>query len=97
MKCTTRNSTIAFVLVGLLLSVSVLLAKGPTDEVDAPRDAKGVLKERLALLKEIAELRRTAYEQGNEQLDTVLAADVELSEAEIELAATPAERVAIRE
>jgi outer membrane protein TolC len=58
---------------------------------------QSLLKERLKVLQEIAELRTTAFEAGQVGMTAVLAAQREVTLAKIELAAALAERVAARE
>lgn len=97
MNCNRRNLTIVLAFISLLISVSVLRAKGRTDRADRPVTAQTLLKERLAVLKEIAKLRRVAHEQGDESIDAVLAAEDQVAAAELELATVPAERIAALE
>lgn len=60
-------------------------------------DVENILRERLAILQEMANLRRDAYRTGEATLHSTLAADQTLLDAQLELAKNPAERVRIRE
>jgi hypothetical protein len=80
---------------GLLLSVSIAIARDAADESNAPRKLDNVLNERVAVLREIAKLRRAAHNRGEAKLDACLVADVDVLEAELELAQDPEKRIAL--
>jgi outer membrane protein TolC len=60
-------------------------------------EVEAVLRERLAALSDAAKFSREKYQMGTITFDRVLAAEINLGQAELELAATSAERVRIRE
>jgi outer membrane protein TolC len=56
-----------------------------------------LLKERLAVLDEVAKLNRAAYERGEASTEAVLASESDVLLAKLELSTTQDERIAIRE
>lgn len=60
-------------------------------------DVAMVLQQRLVLLQEAAMLAHASYRQGEQRLTVVLAANQQVLEAELELAATHADRLKIRQ
>ena len=55
-----------------------------------------LLKKRLDVLQQIAKLRRAAYLQGEAGLNSVIRSQLDVLDAQLELAVKPAERIAIR-
>ena len=80
----------------LLLASGVLSAaeESKSPDMGAVRD---LLQERLTVLAEIVELQRKGYELGEVQINLLLTGEADLLSAKLELAQTPAERIAILE
>lgn len=64
--------------------------------VHANVHVRAILKKRLDVLREIARQQRTAYVAGEAGISSVIRADVNVLDAQLELAIKPDERVAIR-
>jgi outer membrane protein TolC len=92
-----RIATIGIVAVVLATLFQFALAETPSRAANTTDPAKEKLKERLAVLSEIVGLRQASYQLGESSLDDVLQAQTNLSESELELAATAAQRITILE
>jgi outer membrane protein TolC len=73
-----------------------ILASDEPDHPSAKADLARVLRERLETLQEAAGLQRRSYERGESSLEAVIAVDLEVLQARLELAGSAAERVQIR-
>jgi uncharacterized protein (UPF0264 family) len=84
---------------GILLLVfcchSALAQSAPVRKLDPA--VEKLLRERLALLREVAEVQQQNFELGRATLSDVAYARQLASAAELELAATAAERIKVRE
>lgn len=80
------------VLRGLLAAILSIAAAAP----DSP-EAKRLLQERRDVLRQIADLQGKAYESGQARFDSLLLAQSDLFEAELELAEQRPQRIEICE
>jgi outer membrane protein TolC len=85
-----RQSIALFVLVGCCGTVAA-------QDSSLDPDVEKILRERIAVLQEAANLQRNAYRSGEGTFHSTLAADQALREAQLEVAKNRAERVRIRE
>jgi hypothetical protein len=60
-------------------------------------DATKLLEDRRSVLQQVVELQRASYHRGEAKFDSVLLANKELMESELELAERPAQRIEIYE
>lgn len=60
-------------------------------------DATKLLQERRTVLQQVVELQRDAYRRGEAKVDFVLLAEMDLLEADLELAERPSHRIEIHE
>lgn len=71
-------------------------AKKTATENHANVHVRSLLKKRLDVLRQIAKLRRAAYRNGEAGINALIRAELDVLQAQLELAAKPDERVAIR-
>ena len=83
------------ILLALAIVSSLLAARQPAKSNEQTPAAGELLQERLDVLREIVRLQRQAHEQGRTDFSAVLTAEADVLSARLELAETPAERVAI--
>jgi outer membrane protein TolC len=88
---------IAAFVIPLALLTAPIGAAEPAGALPRSNDVESLLKQRLELLSEIAELQRAAYRAGEGGVRAVLDAEADVAAAKIELAKTPADRVAAHE
>jgi len=81
--------------IALLLGITAVAANAQSPKFDG--EVEKLLQERVELLREVAKMKREMYVVGRADLLDVLAAIRLKNEAELELAATTADRMRIRE
>ena len=89
------RSTIIALLLFSLFGVSFADAQQIANEEET--EIRKLMNERQQVLQQLVDAIRFQYREGETSLDAVIAAEQELLDAKLESAATPGERIAIRE
>lgn len=79
----------------VLVAVSVGAVQNAPEKNDP--GIRDLMMQREQILQKLVEMAKSQYEQGIMSFDDVIAAERELLDAQLDAAATPAERIAIRE
>ena len=92
------NGRITILRTVFVLPLALLLLR-PVEAEDRQLDpdVEKILRERLVILKEAAQLQREAYRTGSANFTSTLVTDRTVLEAELELANNAADRVRVRE
>lgn len=85
-----------FPVLSCVIALGLLSPVKGADNASEPEVEK-ILPERVSVLQEAAKLRRDSYRVGASSLRSVLTADGEVIEAELELARTSEDRLRLRE
>ena len=90
-----RIVSAASILLALAVVSSLLAARQPTKSNEQTPAVGELLKERLDVLRDIVRAQRQAHQHGLTDFSAVLNAEAAVLSARLELAETPAERVAV--
>jgi len=91
-----RLSPVTFA-AGLVLPLALLMQPAAAQDRKLDPDVERLLRQRLTVLEEVANLEEQAYRTGSTSFSSTLVARQAVLEAKLELAKDAAERVQIRE